>query len=92
MVVNKIKSTKLITKKTKSNRKIIESLRRNLQSPNKMSFPKALVWKSRIIVQLGLGEDCKQYVILLLRVHALDQAINKVVLKVIQLQHRVVLF
>jgi len=72
------------------NRKIIASLRRNLQSPNKMSFPKALAWKSHTIVELGLGEDCKQYAQLPLRVHALDKAVKQAGLKVVHLRHRVI--
>jgi len=90
--VRKIKEKRTRRQQPTDNRKIIASLRRNLQSPNKMSFPKALAWKSHTIVELGLGEDCKQYAQLPLRVHALDQAINKVGLKVIQLRHRVILF
>ena len=60
-----------------------------MQPPNKMSFPKALAWKSHTIVKLGLGEDCK-HAQLPLKVHALDQAIKQVGLKIMQLRHRVI--
>ena len=89
--VRKIKEKRTRRHQPSDNRKIIARLRRNLQSPNKLSFPKALAWKRNTIVELGLGEDCKQHAQYPLRVHALDQAINKVGLKVIQLRHRVIL-
>ena len=59
--VRKIKEKRTRWQQLTANQKIIGSLSRNLQSPIKMSFPKALDWKSHTIVELGLGETCKKY-------------------------------